>query len=135
MNLDLIALAIAILLPAVVWLVCHVRLQAMLQHQQTLTAQLESLSQQNKGLSRELNELRTGALGVAKRVKSLERALNETSERQQALELNDPDGKLYSRAVKMVELGADVEELVAECELPRAEAELLINLHRGRARS
>ena len=41
-----------------------------------------------------------------------------------------PENKLYSRAVKMVELGADLHEIMTECELPKAEAELLISLHR-----
>ena len=30
----------------------------------------------------------------------------------------------------MVELGADLEEIIRECELPRAEAELLMSLHK-----
>ena len=30
----------------------------------------------------------------------------------------------------MIEMGADLEELVSECEIPRAEAELLISLYR-----
>jgi len=30
----------------------------------------------------------------------------------------------------MVELGADLEEVIRECELPRAEAELLFSLHK-----
>ena len=29
----------------------------------------------------------------------------------------------------MIELGADIEEVMRECELPRAEAELLFTLH------
>jgi len=40
-----------------------------------------------------------------------------------------PEDKLYSRAQKMVMLGADVAELVAECDLPTAEAEMLVALH------
>ena len=32
----------------------------------------------------------------------------------------------------MVELGADLDEVMSECELPQAEAELLISLRKGR---
>jgi chromosome segregation ATPase len=39
--------------------------------------------------------------------------------------------KLYGRAKKMIEMGADINELVAECEIPRAEAELLISLYKS----
>ncbi len=34
--------------------------------------------------------------------------------------------------MKMVSLGAGIDELMAECELPRAEAELLLRLHGNR---
>ena len=47
-----------------------------------------------------------------------------------AQKYDDPDAKIYSRAVKMVELGADFDEVIRECELPRAEAELLFSLHK-----
>jgi hypothetical protein len=46
------------------------------------------------------------------------------------MQLFDPESKLYNRAMKMVQLGAGLEEIMLECELPRAEAELLLNLHR-----
>ena len=49
------------------------------------------------------------------------------------MSIQAPENKLYSRAVKMVELGADVAEIMAECELPKAEAELLLSLHRHRS--
>ncbi len=43
-----------------------------------------------------------------------------------------PQDKLYSRAFKMVELGADIEEVVRECDIPLAEAEMLISVHRNK---
>lgn len=48
--------------------------------------------------------------------------------------LQDPDGRLYSRAARMVELGADIDEVMAECEIPKAEAELLISLRAAKQR-
>ena len=33
---------------------------------------------------------------------------------------------------KMVELGADIEEVVRECDIPLAEAEMLISVHRNK---
>ncbi|MGL5728458.1 MAG: DUF2802 domain-containing protein, partial [Plesiomonas sp.] len=35
-----------------------------------------------------------------------------------------------SRATKLAEMGAGLDELMQECELPKAEAELLLNLQR-----
>jgi len=60
---------------------------------------------------------------------------NESREQNKLLEqlLNQqPQDKLYSRAFKLVELGADVEEVVRECEIPLAEAEMLISVHRNK---
>ena len=43
-----------------------------------------------------------------------------------------PQDKLYSRAFKLVELGADIEEIVRECDIPLAEAEMLMSVHRNK---
>ena len=40
--------------------------------------------------------------------------------------------RLYTRAAELVKAGADVEEVMQACDLPRAEAELLISMHRQR---
>lgn len=44
-----------------------------------------------------------------------------------------PEDKLYSRAQKLVELGADIAEIMRECDIPRAEAEMLLAVHRKSA--
>jgi len=62
----------------------------------------------------------------------LERKLVALNEVQQEMSVHTPENKLYSRAVKMVELGAGIEEIMQECELPEAEAELLLSLHKHR---
>lgn len=101
------------------------------------------LSQQLATVSAELEELRSGLFGMGQKVKSNQKdvadlnevihaiaaEVNQLTEQQQKIEMFDPDSKLYSRAMKMVQLGATLEEIIAECELPRAEAELLFNLH------
>lgn len=99
---------------------------------------------QMDGLRAEMHEVRSGAIGVGQRIQALEShvqhvkghmqtvegQLSETIERQEELVNLEPESKLYSRAMKMVSLGAGIEEVMQECELPRAEAELLVNLHK-----
>ena len=111
-------------------------MQLLREHQQTLTTM--------KAVQIELDELRGGLIGVGQRVLQLETAwqrsqqdlqmvaneIEQISEHQQKMQLFDPESKLYNRAMKMVQLGAGLEEIMLECELPRAEAELLLNLHR-----
>ncbi len=53
----------------------------------------------------------------------------------EVLQAYDPEHRLYSRAIKMIALGADLQEVMTECELPKPEAELLFSLHSQRKQS
>ncbi|MGJ8691913.1 MAG: DUF2802 domain-containing protein [Thalassotalea sp.] len=73
------------------------------------------------------NEQVTKQLDI--RTKNLQNKINQLDASLEKLKHEQPEDKLYRRALKMVELGADIEEVIAECELPRAEAELLFDIH------
>ncbi|WP_416305752.1 DUF2802 domain-containing protein [Neptunicella sp. SCSIO 80796] len=77
-----------------------------------------------------VHELRTGSLGVGQKVQDLVKQLQETQARQDELKDQDPESKLYGQAARMAQQGATTDEIMQECELPRAEAELLIQLHK-----
>ncbi|MFY8326107.1 DUF2802 domain-containing protein [Pseudoalteromonas sp. ZZD1] len=96
--------------------------------------QLTDALQQNSILRSEVAEMRAGMLSIGKRLVAVEQRNQELAQQQDAQKYDDPDAKIYSRAVKMVELGADIEEIIRECELPRAEAELLMSLHNQKGR-
>lgn len=83
----------------------------------------------NESLNKQLVEIHAANHAMAHRIADLESMVEQTMSRQNEIVTQDPDSKLYSRAVKMVELGADIEEVMRECELPRAEAQLLYTLH------
>ncbi|MCL1112598.1 MULTISPECIES: DUF2802 domain-containing protein [Shewanella] len=95
-----------------------------------LTVLVKESDRQRETVKRELHELRSGTIGVGRRVLELEKKLSQQSDKLEEASQQDPQAKLYSRAVKMVGLGAGVEELMQECELPKAEAELILRLHR-----
>lgn len=130
-----VILVLAVLVLTAVWWLG--RLQRNWQQQlQQLEQQLDFKAQQLQQTRHELEELRAGVIGVGQRVLQLDANINTVNQqlqaladKQQALELTDPESKIYSRAMKMVQLGADLDEIIRECELPRAEAELLYNLH------
>lgn len=82
---------------------------------------------------KKFGELQSVSLGTGQKLIELERKLVSLNEVQQEMSVQTPENKLYSRAVKMVELGAGVEEIMSECELPKAEAELLLSLHKHRS--
>ncbi|MDB2386253.1 DUF2802 domain-containing protein [Shewanella sp.] len=98
-----------------------------------LTKLVEEGDKQRGSVKRELEELRSGTIGVGRKTLELEKKLQQQDAKLDESQQQDPQAKLYSRAMKMVELGADVDELIQECELPKAEAELLLRLHRKEA--
>jgi uncharacterized membrane protein len=93
--------------------------------------QLQQLTKQLLISRSETKEVLLSVQGLNKKLAGLESVTSEVSEKQEELQLVDPDAKLYSRAVKMIGLGANVDEIVRECELPVAEAELLVSLHKS----
>ncbi len=107
------------------------------QHLEQLSHQVEQQAQQLKRAYQDIEELRSTVIGVGQRVLSLESHLGqgmqqvaELAEQQKSLHLFDPESKIYSKAMKMVQSGSSMEEIMLECELPLAEAELLFNLHK-----
>ncbi|WP_341662127.1 DUF2802 domain-containing protein [Vibrio sp.] len=80
--------------------------------------------------NKQLLEVRSVVVGLGQRVSEQQDLIQHLNERIAELEQEDGDGRLYSRASKMVQLGADVNELIEECELPKAEAELMLSLQK-----
>ncbi|AGH82031.1 hypothetical protein PCNPT3_10465 [Psychromonas sp. CNPT3] len=95
-----------------------------------LSLLVKSLLATNTSFKKEFLELHSGAIGMGRKIQSLELVIKKTQENQQSFVDQSPENRLYTRATKMVELGASIDELMQECELPRAEAELLLSLHR-----
>lgn len=76
----------------------------------------------------QLQELRSVVIGLGQKMTDQQELVQHLTERVTELEHVDSDSRLYSRASKMVQLGAGVDELIEECELPKAEAELMMAL-------
>lgn len=81
-------------------------------------------------LRHEINVMNTGAVGMGRRLKQIEEKLNITAEKQQELENRDPGALAYNQAAKLMEMGADVDDLISSCGIARPEAELMALLHR-----
>lgn len=110
---------------------------ALIRVKQSQTKALEQLRQQNRHLDKEfqkankqLLEVRSVVVGLGQRASEQQDIIKHLNERITELEQTDNDGRLYSRASKMVQLGADLNELIEECELPKAEAELMMSLQK-----
>ncbi len=84
----------------------------------------------------ELQALRTdlGAMcasiaGFSERLIRIEQQLRNVGDRQDQLELRPGGERSYVHAIRMVQKGAGMEELVASCGINRGEAELLLRVH------
>ena len=63
------------------------------------------------------------------RIKTLQSQLEQANKAITQLTEQQPQDKLYTRAYKLASLGADIDEIMSECELPRAEAEMLLAVY------
>ncbi|MCG7588110.1 DNA repair protein [Photobacterium proteolyticum] len=134
--LQWLPVAVAILAVIISWLMVRRERKA----RQALEAKfaatelvLKNSRHQHESLLKQFTELRAGTIGMSQKLADMAEHLEMISDRQGEMAMLDPDGKLYSRASKMVELGADVDELMEECDLPKAEAELLLRLQQKMA--
>ncbi|UJF21280.1 DUF2802 domain-containing protein [Shewanella sp. OMA3-2] len=126
------------LIAALVYVIACLGLMFFLQKQssklkskvEALTLLVKESDRQREAVKRELNELRSGTIGMGRKVAEIEKKLTKQSDLIDEASQQDPQAKLYSRAVKMIALGAGIEELMQECELPKAEVELLLRLHK-----
>ncbi|HGS4534126.1 TPA: flagellar transcriptional regulator FlrD [Vibrio cholerae] len=100
------------------------------QHRQseTLRQQIRNLDRELQKSNKQLLEVRSVIVGLGQKVSEQQDIIRHLNERLLELENTDADARLYTRASKMVQLGADLNELIQECELPKAEAELMMSL-------
>ena len=91
------------------------------------------LSKKVNNLTEEVHEIRSGNYGVINRFKELVQQVDNLQTSQQSLAENlveqDPQSRFYSKGAKLISQGASLEDVMRECDMPAAEAELLFSLH------
>ena len=87
-------------------------------------------------LERDMQAVCRGAKGMGDTVVKLEQKLRLLAERQDSLDLREPNSQIYNHAITLAHRGASIDELIESCGLARNEAELIHLLHRkGRRRA
>lgn len=119
---------VAIVVVLFVWLVKVHR--GLNMHKAHARQQKRSLEKEVEKCNKQLLEVRSVLVGLGQKISEQEEIIVHLTERIIELENVDNDGRLYTRANKMVRLGADINELIEECELPKAEAELMLSLQK-----
>jgi len=95
----------------------------------TQSNKLSVMSKKVSNLSEEIHEIRSGNYGVIKRVKDLVQQVDNLQSAQQNFVEQDSQSRFYSKGAKLISQGASLEDVMRECDMPAAEAELLFNLH------
>lgn len=93
----------------------------------------ERLETDMRALRGEITAVGRGAVGLGKRMQTLQQRLDTTERRQEELEYKDVGDVAITHASKLVQMGADSAELVSTCGLSKAEATLMSLMH-GRNR-
>ena len=92
------------------------------------------LQHQISSSERESKQLNTENSQVLKQLEVRIKYLNDHNVEQQKLLLqwqeNQGQDKFYNRAFKLAAKGASLEDIMSECELPRAEVEILLSVHK-----
>lgn len=76
-------------------------------------------------LGREIHATGSGSMGVGHRVVACERQLHELRGLMDEMRQNDPLRVSYDEASRLVDLGADIDDLMNTCGISRPEAELV----------
>jgi len=81
-------------------------------------------------LRNEIQAMTNSSIGMGRRLIGIEQKLNLTADKQLELENRDPNALAYNQATRLMEMGADVDDLVQNCGIGRPEAELMALLHK-----
>jgi uncharacterized protein (DUF3084 family) len=89
--------------------------------------QLQINEQQNSlyALQADVSAMCSGAVNLGEHLAHLEQRAHLLTRRQDQLEMKEPATQSYRQASKMMNKGAELEEVIADCGIARGEAELV----------
>ncbi len=89
--------------------------------------QLQINEQQNSlyALQADVSAMCSGAVNLGEHLVHLEQRAHLLTRRQDQLEMKEPATQSYRQASKMMNKGAELEEVIADCGIARGEAELV----------
>ncbi len=92
----------------------------------THLSQIESLA---KNANNKQAEEQAKSLVITRHLQKLDEDYTELASQLREMKTQDPSLRLYRRAADLVKQGASIDEIIEACDIPRAEAEMLIMVH------
>jgi phosphoenolpyruvate carboxylase len=90
-------------------------------------SRIESLA---KNANNQQTEAQARTLVITRHLKELGEKQTDIENQLRELKLQDPSLRLYQRAADLVKQGASIEEIIEACDIPRAEAEMIVMVHK-----
>ena len=75
-------------------------------------------------------EVQARTIVITRHLKELDEKQISIDNELRELRLQDPSLRLYQRAAELVKQGASIDEIIEACDIPRAEAEMLVMVHK-----
>lgn len=109
--------------------VCCVTLIFFWRKQRRISKEFERQLQRIKDMKQALQDQQHDSRAFIERFEAMDSVISQVNDQQADLTNSLPNNSAYKQALKMIEMGASLEEIMATCEMGRAEASLLFNLH------
>ena len=105
--------------------------EQLITYEHVTNRQQQQISELNKSLTACFSPLEKFESRIELVANRVEEVASSVQLLQSNIDSESTEQKLYGRAKKMIEMGADIDELIVECEIPRAEAELLFSIYKS----
>ena len=97
------------------------------QNSASAIARIEALA---KNANNQQTEAQARTLVITRHLQELDEKQTDVENQLRELKLQDPSLRLYQRAADLVKQGASIDEIIEACDIPRAEAEMLVMVHK-----
>jgi len=94
------------------------------------SAELSRIEALANSANNQQSEAQARSLVITRHLQSLDEKQMELENQLREQKLQDPSLRLYQRAAELVKQGASIDEIIEACDIPRAEAEMLMMVHR-----
>lgn len=94
------------------------------------SAELSRIEALANSANNQQSEAQARSLVITRHLQSLDEKQTELENQLREQKLQDPSLRLYQRAAELVKQGASIDEIIEACDIPRAEAEMLMMVHR-----
>jgi hypothetical protein len=96
-----------------------------------VSTELSNMAEQVNDANNQQTEIQARSVVISKHLQRIDEKYQEMENQLRELKFQDPSLKLYQRAADLVKQGATIEEIIETCDIPRAEAEMLVMVHKS----